>query len=226
MNIIHCAATHRSSAMAAKKLVYPAADRNKEPILSTLKSFMRPGDGQTFLEISSGSGQHMAHFAPHFPHIRFIPSEYDNRLLNSIRAWTQGLSNVSEPLLIDITKNFTSWPGNFHEKSIDYIYNANLIHISPWACTVGLFENASKLLKDDGVLITYGPYGNNGKIEPQSNIDFDNNLKQQNHEWGIRDLKDLNLLAKKGGMRLWETFDMPANNKTLVWWKDPPLDHY
>ncbi|XP_076751934.1 methyltransferase-like 26 [Xylocopa sonorina] len=218
--IIQCAASHKSSILAAKKLVYPAADRNKGPILSVLQKYIQYGTPQTFLEISSGSGQHIAHFAPHFPHITFYPSEYDPKLLNSIAAYTNEFSNVKHPLKIDITTDFHIWgDGIFKEASIDYIYNANMMHISPYECSIGLFNNAGKLLKNNGILFTYGPYAIDGKITPESNVNFDKSLRSQDPNWGLRDINDLIELAKKNGIKIVDIIDMPANNKTIIWKK-------
>lgn len=220
MNIIHCAASHRATAMSAKKLIYPAADRNKDPIISVLRQFIQRGTNQTFLEIASGSGQHVAHFAPHFPHITFYPSEYEPRLLESIAAYANGFSNIKDPIQIDVTSDFRTWgQGMFKESSVDYIYNANMIHISPYQCSIGLFRNAGKLLKPDGFLFTYGPYAIDGKITPESNVNFDKSLKLQNESWGLRDLKDLIKLAMENGIKMIQIFDMPANNKTVIWKK-------
>lgn len=218
--IIHCAANHRSRVMAAKKLIYPAADRNKDPILSVLRKYVQRGPDQMFLEISSGSGQHVAHFAPHFPHITFYPSENDSRLLESIAAHANGFTNIKHPLRIDITTDFHTWGnGIFKESSIDYVYNANMMHISPYECSIGLFNNAGKLLKNNGFLFTYGPYAIDGIITPESNVNFNKSLKFQDPSWGLRDIRDLEKLAEKNGIGLIDIVDMPANNKTIVWKK-------
>ncbi|XP_011053377.1 PREDICTED: UPF0585 protein C16orf13 homolog A isoform X1 [Acromyrmex echinatior] len=220
MNIIHYAVNHRSHTMAAKKLIYPAADRNKDPILSVLKRYIQPGTNQTLLEISSGTGQHVAHFAPHFPQVTFYPSEYDPKLLDSIAAYANGYSNIKSPIRIDITTDYRLWSnGIFKSNSLEYIYNANMIHISPYQCTIGLFNNANQLLKPNGLLITYGPYAFDGQITPQSNIDFNESLKLQDPSWGLRDVTVLKKLAEENNIRLIEIVDMPANNKTIIWKK-------
>lgn len=206
--------------MAAEKLVYPAAERNKNPILSVLKRYIQPGADQTFLEISSGSGQHVAHFAPHFPHVTFYPSEYESSLLRSINAHANGYSNIKKATLIDVTTDFWLWGnGIFKPNSVDYMYNANMMHISPYQCTIGMFRNAGQLLKNHGLLITYGPYACDNVIYPESNVKFHNSLKSQNPSWGLRDIKDLKQLAEKNDINLMEVVDMPANNKTIIWKK-------
>ncbi|XP_078041534.1 methyltransferase-like 26 [Augochlora pura] len=219
-SVIHCAAYHRCAVMATKKLVYPAANRNKDPILSVLQKYIPSGQDKIFLEISSGSGQHIAHFARHFPQVTFYPSEYEPSLLHSISAYVNEFENVKQPLRIDITINFCNWGnGTFTENSIDYIYNANMMHISPYECTIGLFKNAGKLLKDNGFLFTYGPYAIDGQIIPESNINFDKSLKFQDPNWGLRDIRDLKKLAEENSIKLIDIFDMPANNKTIIWKK-------
>ncbi|XP_072749771.1 methyltransferase-like 26 [Anoplolepis gracilipes] len=207
--------------MAAKKLIYPAADRNKDPILSVLKRYILHGTNQTFLEISSGSGQHVAHFAPHFPHVTFYPSEYEPRLLQSIAAYANEYSNIKNPIRIDVTADYRLWGnGIFKPNSLEYIYNANMMHISPYQCTIGLFSNAGQLLKPNGLLITYGPYAFNGQITPESNVNFDKSLRWQDSSWGLRDVRDLKKLAEDHNIKLIEIVDMPANNKTLIWRKN------
>ncbi|XP_076645413.1 methyltransferase-like 26 isoform X2 [Halictus rubicundus] len=186
--VIHSAAYHRTGIMATKKLIYPAADRNKDPILSVLKKYVQHGPDKIFLEVSSGSGQHVAHFAPHFPQITFYPSEYEPELLDSISAYANEFVNIKPPLRVDITNNFRNWDNG-------------------------------KLLKDNGLLITYGPYAVDGKITPKSNVNFDKSLKLLDPSLGLRDIKDLKRLAEENGIKLINIVDMPANNKTIIWKK-------
>ncbi|CAG4978601.1 unnamed protein product [Parnassius apollo] len=219
-------ATYYNESFKGEKLIYPAASRNKEPILQVLKRFVI-SDTDTvndecpiFVEIASGSGQHVAHFAPHFPDVKFQPSEVDENLLGSISIYATNCptKNILQPILLDVRNNMSCY--GFEENSIDYIYNANMMHISPYECTIGLFENAGTYLKSEAFMITYGPYSKDGVITPQSNIDFDISLKQRNPLWGIRDINDLVKLAERNSLSLIDIIEMPANNKTLVWKKN------
>lgn len=97
--------------------------------------------------------------------------------------------------------------------------NINMIHISPYKCTEGLFENSSKLLKPQGLLFTYGPYSENYVLSPESNVSFDQSLRAKNPEWGVRDICDLKKLAEKNSMELMNIYNLPSNNKLLVWIK-------
>ena len=55
----------------------PAAERNKEVILSVLRDVLpRSGD---VLEIASGTGQHILHFAKALPNLRWLPTSSQYR---------------------------------------------------------------------------------------------------------------------------------------------------
>lgn len=204
----------------SKKLVNPSAIRNREPILEILKNHFGTGFG-TALEISSGVGNHVEHFAPNFPKITFQPSEFDQSNLNSIQAYADDCptKNILPPILIDVRDSFTKW-GSFYPDTIDFMININMIHITEFSCAEGLFRNAGALLKPNGLLITYGPYAENGILTPESNKRFDAGLRSQNREWGVRDIADLERLAKQCSIYLKDKYEMPANNKLLIWQKN------
>ncbi|XP_052781572.1 UPF0585 protein CG18661-like isoform X2 [Mya arenaria] len=201
----------------------PAADRNKGAILEVLLKYL--GNPESFmgnvLEIASGTGQHVTHFAQTYTAATFQPSDVEQSHVDSISAYISHckLGNVQQPLKIDITAPVTSWPGDITAGSYDVIYNANMVHISPWSTAVGLFNFAGYLLKEGGMLITYGPYAENGVLKPDSNVQFDSSLKSRDPSWGIRDIKDLAELGRKNGITLVDKVEMPANNKTLIWKK-------
>jgi hypothetical protein len=211
-----------------RKLNNPSAMRNKGPILEVLKKQLQPN--KILLEISSGVGIHSAYFAEHFPSVKFQPSEYDQNLFNSIEDCQT--KNICDPVYVDIREDYSKWGdcGPFQEGAdkmdfancnnfFDYMLNINMMHITPFSCSIGLFYNAGKLLKPGGKLFTYGPYSVNGLLTPESNVRFNENLTAQNPEWGIRDLNELSVLAKQNSIVLLEAHDLPANNKCVVWQK-------
>lgn len=211
------------------KLVNPSANRNSQPILNVLQNTLdKTAPNLRLLEISSGTGQHSAYFAPNFPNIQFQPSEYDDTMIGSIQSYANDCptKNICNPTVIDVQQSYSEWKPIFQCDnnneligSIDYMLNINMIHISPFSCTEGLFRNADCLLRANGILITYGAYAVNGSITPQSNVDFDRMLKSKNQNWGIRDIDDLKTLASSHGFELEKIVDMPANNKTCIWRK-------
>ncbi|CAH1793459.1 unnamed protein product [Owenia fusiformis] len=201
----------------------PAAERNKDVILKVLKEHIPTCDGKlTALEVASGTGQHTAHFAEHLPDVTWQPSECDQASLKSISGYVAAgrLNNVLPPVYIDASYPPEQWAeGTLKPGSFDFIININMIHISEWAVTKGLFKAVNYLLKPGGQLFTYGPYRVNGVLEPESNVRFDSTLKSQNPDWGIRDTVDLQNLAVENSLQFIKMVDMPANNKILVFTK-------
>ena len=90
--------------LADGRLVSPSAERNKGPIAEILGRVL-PAQGEV-LEVSSGTGQHVLHFADAFPHIRWQPSERDPDSLKSIASWLgqPPPPNVNAPLRL------ITWP--------------------------------------------------------------------------------------------------------------------
>ncbi|HEX5128275.1 MAG TPA: DUF938 domain-containing protein [Usitatibacter sp.] len=191
----------------------PSAERNKQPILDVLAR-VRPPAGLV-LEIGSGTGQHVAHFARALPKLTFQPSEMDAGKHASIAAWTshERLGNVRPPLAFDVTR--LPWP----VEGADAIVCINVIHISPWEATLGLMRGAGAMLQAGGVLVTYGPYRRGGAQTAPSNEAFDASLRQRDPRWGVRDLEAVAAAAAENGLELEETVPMPANNFTLVFRK-------
>lgn len=189
----------------------PAADRNRGPILEVLRRVL-PKEGRV-LEIASGTGQHARFFAESLPTLHWQPSDVSDDALGSIRAWVedQPLPNLALPLLLDVSQQ--PWP----LRELDAVLCINMIHISPWASTQALFRGAEDSLKDEGTLITYGPYQVAGVHTAPSNAAFDEGLRTRNPSWGVRDLDELRTLASEHGFTLAERVPMPANNMTLIW---------
>jgi len=202
------------SSMESFKLVNPSAERNRDPILSVLNRVLPKEKPLNCLEIASGSGTHVGYFAERLSCVTWQPSDCDQENLPSLQAYRSEHTNILEPVIIDVSKKIELL--NFVP---DFILCINMIHISPWVCTLGLLANAGTLLKKGGHLITYGPYKVNGILEPESNRNFDQNLQGMNPEWGIRDISEIEMEAAREGLEIVEIADMPANNKMLIFKK-------
>lgn len=194
--------------MTDPRLHSAAAQRNRDAILDVLRRVL-PASG-TVLEIASGTGEHVAHFAAALPRLVFQPSDPAPERRASIDAWCAGLANVRPAIDFDTTAR------NVSDIPIAAIFCANMIHIAPWEATEGLFFCANRMLSDSQKLVLYGPYRVNGADTAPSNAAFDADLRARNPQWGIRDLEDVAALAERSGFAGPEITQMPANNLTLV----------
>ena len=191
----------------------PAAERNRGAILAELRRLL-PAEG-TVLEIASGTGQHAACFAAALPGWRWWPSEADARLAASIAAWCAELPNVVPVLALDVLAS--PWAGA--PASVDAIFCANLLHISPWHATAALMQGAARHLTATGLLLLYGPFLVDGEPTAPSNLAFDADLRARDPAWGLRRLAEVQ--AEAAGLRLRERITMPANNLLLVFERRP-----
>jgi len=201
------------------RLDAPAFHRNHEPIWSVLQRYLAAETGDV-VEAGSGTGQHVVCFARHAPDIVWWPSDLNEQHLKSIAAWRghSGLGNVRPPQRIDLSD--PAWCLTPHEGSgpgrLLAIFCANVIHIAPWRVAEGLFAGAGRLLRADGWLFLYGPFKRDGAHTAVSNAVFDSSLRDNNPEWGVRDIAELEKLAMAAGLHLVEIAEMPANNLVLV----------
>ena len=195
-----------------------AFHRNHAPIWAVLQKFLAGRSGDV-LEAGSGTGQHVVHFARHAPGITWWPSDLNEQHLKSIEAWRAhaGLPNIRPPLRIDLAD--PAWCPAMLDGSgppeLLAVFCANVIHIAPWRVAKGLFAGAARYLRSDGRLFLYGPFKRDGKHTALSNAVFDTSLREQDAEWGVRDIADLERLAARVGLALTETVEMPANNLML-----------
>ena len=187
-----------------------SSQRNAQPILDILTRVL--AERRAVLEIASGSGYHAATFARALPHLVWQPSDPDAAARESIAAYVAetGLPNLRPPLALDVAA--PEWP----VEATEAIVCINMIHISPWEATLGLFQGAARLMPERGTMVTYGPYSIGGDFLAESNTAFDQSLRSRNPAWGIRDVNDVARVAANNGFRLDETIRMPANNLTLI----------
>jgi hypothetical protein len=184
-----------------------------------LQKFLDGKSGDV-LEAGSGTGQHAVDFARRSPRLTWWPSDLNGAHLNSINAWRAHaqLPNVRPPLRIDLSD--PAWCPEMHDGSgpgpLLAVFCANVIHIASWRVAEGLFAGAARYLGADGRLFLYGPFKRDGKHTALSNAVFDSSLRDNNAEWGVRDISDVEALAESVGLKLVEVADMPANNFVLV----------
>jgi len=196
-----------------------AFHRNHQPIREVLLRHLAGKSGDV-IEAGSGTGQHVVDFARHMPGVMWWPSDLNEQHLKSIGAWRAhaGLPNIRQPLRIDLSDS--AWCPELHDGSgpsnLLAVFCANVIHIAPWRVAEGLVAGAGRYLRADGRLLLYGPFKRDGKHTAASNAAFDASLREQDPEWGVRDIGDLESLAAIGGLVLVEIAEMPANNLILV----------
>ncbi len=191
----------------------PSTARNREPILNVLQRVL-PARAKV-LELASGVGEHALYFTQAMPGWFWRPSDPDPAACASIAAWAdaEGGANLLSPVAIDVCKE--RWDVE-HEAPFDALVCINMIHISPWEATLGLMAGAGRLLRDGGVLYTYGAYKRGGAHTAPSNEVFDAWLKERDPRFGVRDVEDVEEAARAHGLALAEIIDMPANNFSLV----------
>src|SRR4051794_40195546 len=109
------------------RLYAPATRRNRDPILAVLRQYL-PETGLV-LEVASGSGEHVVHFATALPRLTFQPSDPDPAARESIAAWTaaSGLPNIRPPTAFDVASD--PWPA----LTAQAVLCINMIHVAPWA---------------------------------------------------------------------------------------------
>ena len=187
----------------------PATLRNRDAILDVLRQVL-PADGLV-LEVASGTGEHVVHFARALPALTWQPSDPDPAARESIAAWvaSEDTDNVLPPLDLEVG---SPWPLDH----ADAVICINMVHIAPWPATLALVAGAARLLPRTGVLVLYGPYRREGQHTAPSNEAFDQQLRSSNPDWGVRDLEAVTKAAASHGLVLQDVIAMPANNFCVV----------
>ena len=184
-----------------------AAERNKEPIGEQLRALL-PRSGRV-LEIASGTGQHVEHFARLFPALDWQPTDRgaDDLLQLDSRRQVSGLANILPAVRLDVLEY--PWPvaGPF-----EAVVCINMIHISPWETTPALFAGAERVTASAGQVVLYGPFREGGKHTADSNEEFEQWLQAKDPRFGVRNLEDVEAIALRHGFERVHLARMPANN--------------
>jgi len=193
-----------------KKQFSPACERNREPILAALRPLL---DGcRSVLEIGSGTGQHAVYFGAALPGLTWQTSDLPANHAGIVE-WLReaGLPNVLPPLTLDAGSS--DWPAG----PFDAVYTANTCHIMSWAEVEGMFRGIGRVLAPGGMLCIYGPFNRNGQYTAPSNARFDASLKAQAPHMGLRNMEDIDALARAQQLTLAADLALPANNSLLAW---------
>lgn len=187
-----------------------SAERNKDAILGVLGRVL-PKRG-VVLEIASGTGQHVVHFARALPGLAWQPSDPDAELRRSValRVEEERLGNVRPPIHLDVAA--LPWP----VQAAEAVVCINMVHVAPWPATLALLDGASAVLSPRHFLFLYGPFRRFGRHTSPSNEKFDADLRARDAAWGLRDLETVAEAAATRGFALAEVVDMPANNFSVV----------
>src|SRR5260221_3166972 len=194
----------------------PATLRNREAILAVLARALPPRG--LVLEVASGSGEHVVHFAAAVPALEFQPSEPDPASRASIDAWAvaASLPNLRPALALDAEAEI------WQLAAADAVLCINMIHIAPWRACCGLIRGAARVLGAGGVLYLYGPYKRAGRHTAPSNAEFDLGLRARNPEWGVRDLEAVAQLPNAAGFSAPAGRAMPAHHFSVVFLRLSP----
>jgi SAM-dependent methyltransferase len=191
-----------------------ACERNKDPILEVLR--IRLAGRSHVLEIGSGTGQHAAYFARALDHLIWHPTEQLAYLADlAERVKLEGSINLRAPTLLDVRQ--AVWP----VRSVDAVFTANTLHIMSWAEVAAAFQGVGNVLAPGGVLCIYGPFRYAGRYTSDSNQEFDRMLQERDPQSGLRDTQAITPLAGQYGLRLDADHDLPANNRLLIYTKEP-----
>ena len=188
--------------------------QNRDPILAVLRDAF--ADRRHVLEIGSGTGQHAVDFGAALPHLRWqtadVPAHHAG-----IRMWLDdaALPNVLPPIELDV--NQQAWRTGRY----DAVFSANTLHIMGWPEVGQFFAGVGQVLEPSGVLAVYGPFNYNGVFTSESNARFDVWLKSRDPVSGVRDFEAINALAAAQGLVLQQDIAMPANNRTVIWQREP-----
>ncbi|XP_067279700.1 methyltransferase-like 26 B isoform X1 [Pseudorasbora parva] len=162
-------------------LLSPAAERSQDSLLSVLWEILEDQSHRELfgLELGSGTGQHVVHFAQEMPFVTWQPSDIKEESRNSIRAYIGATKakTVLEPVHLDASEPWEKWAG-LPRSSCDIIIAINLLQYSPFSTAEGVFKGSGQILKQNGLLMTYGPYAINGTITPTCNEQLDQTLRQ------------------------------------------------
>lgn len=195
------------------RLDAPSAVRNRDAVTAALTALAPQETTGTALEIASGTGQHVIHFAATMPDLIWQPTDLDADRRVSITAWTKATPspNLLPPIALDACA-----PGWAEQHAaFDLIFFANLLHLVPTQAAQTCLDEVAKALKPGGRAVVYGPFLRDGKATSQGDAEFDARIKIENPGAGYKDVAWVLDQWTKAGLTPATPQDMPANNLLL-----------
>ncbi len=185
----------------------PSCERNKDPILSVIRSLLI--NKKSVLEVGSGTGQHAVYFAKEMPWLTWQCSELQENLAG-LEMWTAeaALSNLPPPVHLDVSTSSL-------KPQFDVIYTANTLHIMSIEQVTYFFKLIGEWAGSVKEVLIYGPFNYAGKYTSASNAQFDSWLKNRDPVSGIRDFEWIIDLASQNHLTLESDVEMPTNNRLL-----------
>jgi cyclopropane fatty-acyl-phospholipid synthase-like methyltransferase len=188
-----------------------SCDSNKDPILEVLKKTILPSD-RRLLEVGAGTGQHAVYMSPHFPQLEWYPTDLSVNLPGMSLWFNEArVSTIQKPIRLDVSKD------DFPKLKFDVVLTANTLHIMNWKDCKSFMKLLGHRLREGSRVIFYGPFKYQGDFSSPGDAEFDLSLKAKDPLSGIRAFEDINNNMIKNGFELIEDYEMPANNRTLVY---------
>ena len=190
-----------------------SCDKNQDAILEVLKKIITH-DPAKLLEIGTGTAQHAVHMAPVFPNLEWVTSDLEKNH-EGIKMWLKDykIPNIHGPQLYEVGVDKIPY------QKFDYIFSANTLHIMSWKEVKTMIKQISPSIHEGSQVIFYGPFNYDGKFTSESNEKFDAFLKGRDAKGGIRNFEDVKATMEKYEMDFTQEFDMPSNNKILLFTK-------
>jgi len=197
---------------AGGKLSAPSALRNRQAIVQAIRPLM-PVSG-TALEIASGTGEHVVHYATAFEGIMWLPTELAGDRLASIRAWCDesGQPNILPPRFLDAAN--PGWAGGFAGQ--DVIIFSNLLHLVSDAEAGSVLTEAAQALAVGGVLLVYGPFLRGAMFASENDQRFHESLRASDPNIGYKSFQAIQGILSECGLAVADPVEMPANNLLLT----------
>lgn len=170
-----------------------------------------PSEG-TVLEVASGDGERILHFARTFTHLTWQPSERDPQVVTSLAKICEqaALPNVAPAIELDVLMQ----PWSIAHASA--VVCADFAHLVPFEQVAALFGGGARVLAAGAPLLLAGPFKIHGKYPAKDLEDLDQTLRARSPELGLRDIRELTVAGTRSGLGLEHVVAMPGARVGLV----------